>query len=50
MYHVILRVKNGGEQNVFNTNNRQHAASYCKSQNEWYQMLGLPNRYYFTED
>ncbi len=50
MYHVILRVKNGGEQNVFNTNNRKQAASYCKSQNEWYKGVGSPNRYYFTED
>lgn len=31
MIHVILKVKNDGEQNVFSTNDRQYAASFCKS-------------------
>jgi len=50
MYHVILRTESGGEQNVFNTNDRQYAASFCKSNNEFYAKVGSPNRYYFTED
>ena len=50
MYHVLLRVKNGGEQNVLNTFSRQYAASYCKSRNEYNESVGSPNRYFFTED
>jgi hypothetical protein len=49
MFNVILRVKNGGEQNVFSTQDRQYAASFCKSKNDFYRKVGSSNRYHFEE-
>lgn len=48
-YVVILKCKTGDQHNVFTTTDRQHAACYCKNQNEWYKLTGSPNRYYFEE-
>lgn len=46
-YIVQLKVNNGGVSNVFSTTDRQHAACFCKSNNEAYAKAGSPNRYFF---
>lgn len=49
MYSVSLKVKNGGSTHVFSTHDRQHAACYCQSKNDYYRKVNSPNRYYFEE-
>ena len=48
-YVVCLKCKTGIQHNVFTTTDRQHAACYCRDINEWYKMIGSPNRYYYEE-
>ena len=49
MYHVLLKVKNGGTTRIFSTHDRQQAASFCKNKNEFYQKVNSPNRCLFEE-